>query len=140
MAGSKCQAHSQNLLNLPLGGSVWTPPPNLFVAVSVNAFDPAMTSPNLLEVQAAGYARLEITNDLNTWSGATAAVPSEKHNLVDWVWPAAVADWGTPASVYLCDGSSGGGLLYGCDLNNATPVDSGDTFKILAGNFVVYED
>lgn len=139
MAGSKCAYLAQKELDALLGVTAYTPPANLYVALSTAAFDPSATGSAMTEVVAADYARVEIANSSATWSAATAASPSEKHNLADILFTTATSDWGTPLSVYLCDAATAGNALYGADISNAQDVQSGDTAKIKASALIVNE-
>lgn len=140
MSGSKTAYLSQKLLDHALGGAAFTPPTTVYLCMSTAGFSANSTGAAMTEVAASGYARVALTNDGTTWSAATAAAPSEKHNLADLVFAAATAAWGTPTSAYLADAATAGNLLYGSDITNPQIVGIGDTPKIPAGAFVFNED
>lgn len=139
MAGSKTAYLSRKMLDHALGGAAYVPPATLYLVLSTSAFDPAATGSACAEVPAAGYARIAITNDGTAWSAATAAEPSEKHNLADLAYAAATSAWGTPQSAYLADAATLGNLLYGADITNPQVIGVGDTAKIAALAFVFQE-
>lgn len=140
MAGSKTAYLSKKLLDHGLGGATYTPPTTVFVLLSTAAFDPAAVVGSMSEVTASDYARLSVGANSTYWTAATAAAPSEKHNVSDLAWAPATSSWGTPQSVYLADASTGGNLLYGADITNPQLISSGDTPKIVAAAFVFNED
>lgn len=135
MAGSKTAYLSQKMLDHGLGGAPYVPPATVWLCLSMTAFDSGATGAAVNEVAAGDYARVELPNDATTWTAATLAEPSEKHNLNDFVWPAASSEWGTPNSAYLADALTGGNLLYGADITNPQLIGTGDTAKIAAGAF-----
>lgn len=139
MAGSKTAYLAQRMLEHVLGGTAYTKPATVYIALSTAAFNPNATGSAMTEVSAGDYVRLAVTNDLTKWSGATAASPSEKHNAVDFTWSAATSSWGTPQSVYVADAASAGNVLYGADISNAQLINSGDTAKVAASTFVFDE-
>lgn len=140
MSGSKTAYLSQKLLDHVLGGAAFTPPTTVYLALSTAAFSATSTGAAMAEVTASDYARLSLTNNSGTWSAATAAAPSEKHNLADLAYAAATSAWGTPASAYLADAATNGNLLYGSDISNPQIIGSGDTAKVPADAFVFNED
>jgi hypothetical protein len=140
MAGSKTTYLSRMLLDHVLGMQYYFPPDTLHLALSTAAFNPAATGEAMDEVAAGDYARIDVANDMSTWSAATDASPSEKHNAITFEWPAATADWGTPLSAYLADAATGGNLLFGADIPGASPIDIGDTAKIPLTAFIFEED
>jgi hypothetical protein len=139
--GSKTAYLAQKVLDHMLGGPVYTPPTTVYMALSIAAFDPnAVNGGSFSEIPFSGsYARLVLANNTTVWTSATAASPSEKHNINDLAWVTATGDWGQPLSAYLVDASTGGNLLYGSDITNPQPVGIGDTAKIAAGGFVFNE-
>jgi hypothetical protein len=140
MAGSKTAYLSKKMLDHALGGGAYTPPGTLYLALSISSFTPTATGAAMDEVTVAGYARLPVSNNGTTWTAATAAAPSEKHNINDLAFSAATASWGTPQSAYLCDASTAGNALFGSDITNPQAINVGDTAKISAAAFVFNED
>jgi hypothetical protein len=139
MAGSKTSYLSQKILAHVLGEAVYTRPSTLWLCLSMVAFTPGATGTAMNEVAASGYARLSLPNNVTIWSAATAAEPSEKHNLADMVFPTAGASWGTPLSAYLADAATLGNLLYGADITNPQQIKTGDIPRVLAETFVLHE-
>jgi hypothetical protein len=141
MAGGKTAYLSQAMLDHVLGGATFTQPATVYIALSSAAYDPNATGSAMNELAATGaYARVAVTNDGTGWAAASAAAPSVKSNINDVAFAAASAAWAEPLSAYICDAASGGNALYGADFTSPSPVNSGDTFKILAGTFVISED
>jgi len=139
MAGSKTTYLAQKTLDHNLGGTAYTRPATVYLVLSLAAFDATATGAACNEVAAVGYARLSLPNSSATWSAATLAWPSAKHNLNDLVWPSATTAWGTPQSAYIADAATAGNLLYGADITNPQPVGIGDTAKIQASGFSFLE-
>lgn len=141
MAGSKTAYLSQQLLSHVLGRqSTYTPPEELFVVLSTNAFDANASGNNCGEVTASDYARFVLPNDETTFTPVAPGAPSTLQNANDIAFPAAASEWGQPASVYLADAAHQGNLLYGADLYNSDDITAGDVFRIYAGTFVFSED
>lgn len=142
MAGSKMQFLSKALLDHVLGNTAYTAPGTVYIALSLSAFDPTLTGSTLNEPAVGAYARVAVTNNTTNWPNATSAVPAVKSNANDINFPTATADWGTPLAAYVCDASSAGNALYGCDISGADPVLNGAApgFRILAGTFIFQED
>ena len=84
------------------------------------------------EVPAANsYARTAIT------FGAAQTPGGTSNNSVDITFPQAAGDWGTITHLGIFDRSTTGNLIFHGALANTKLVQSGDTFKIPAGNLVV---
>lgn len=139
MAGSKTTYLAQKTLDHNLGGAAYTRPGTVYLVLSMAAFDATATGSACNEVAAVGYARLSLPNSGATWSAATLAWPSEKHNLNDLLFPSATTSWGTPLSAYLADAATAGNVLYGSDITNPQPVGIGDIAKIQASGFSFQE-
>jgi hypothetical protein len=142
MAGSKSDYLEAKILDLILGAQSWTPPVNLWVALSNAAYDDAATGSAMTEVSASGtaYARVEVTNDLTTFPAATGPSPTTKSNGIQINFPTATADWSTINAVYLVDASSAGNCIVGADLDSPVDVSSGSSLNIPVGTFVFQED
>jgi hypothetical protein len=139
MAGSKTAYLSKKLLDHALGGAAFTRPATLYLCLSTATFSPTATGAAMSEIDAVDYARLPVTSDATKWTPASAAYPSEKHNVNDFAWPATTADWGVPKSAYLADAATGGNLLFGADIYNEPTIATGDTPKIPATAFIFEE-
>jgi hypothetical protein len=140
MAGSKTAYLSQKILDHVLGQVTYTPPTHVFLVFSTAAYDPNATGVACNECVAGDYARVSFINDLTIWTSATAAAPSEKHQIADMAFATATSTWGTPLAWYLADALTAGNLLYGADNTDPALVNSGDTPRIPAGAFVLNED
>lgn len=138
--GSKTIYLAQKVLDHVLGGTVFTRPATVYMALSAAAFDPAAVGSSFSELAfAGGYARLVLANSNTVWSAATLANPSEKHNINDLTWVTATTAWGNPLSAYLADAATSGNLLYGSDISNPQSIGIGDTAKIAANGFTFNE-
>lgn len=58
-------------------------------------------------------------------------------NASDIEFPVATADWGLITHVGVKTASSGGNLLYYGPLTNPKTIETGDQFKVAAGNLVL---
>jgi hypothetical protein len=139
--GSKTAYLAQKALDHVLGGTTYTRPATVYMALSGAAFDPnQVNGSSFFEVAfTGGYARLVLANSSSVWTPASLAWPSEKHNINDLLWVTATAAWGQPLSAYLADAATGGNLLYGSNITNPQDIGIGDTAKIAAGGFVFNE-
>ena len=142
MAGSKSDYLEAVVLNLVLGGTAYTPPGTLYLALSTAAYSDAATGSAMTEVSAAGtgYARLAVTNNATNWPAASGTSPTQKANGTAMTFPAATGSWGTVSSFYICDAASAGNVLYGGDLTTAKAIQTGDTATFAAGAITVTED
>lgn len=77
------------------------------------------------EVSGGSYARQPVAFDAAA-SGAT-------QNTAEIVFPVATANWGTITHIGLRDATSGGNLLAHAPLAASKAIDSGDQFRISAG-------
>lgn len=141
MSGSKTEYLSKKILDHMLGGAAYTPPGTLYLCLSTAAFTALATGVAMSEIAAADYGRLAVANNGTTWSAGTGgAVPSEKHNLIEFAFAAATNSWGTPQSAYLADAATAGNALFGSDITNPQLINIGDIAKIAAAAFVFNED
>lgn len=139
MAGSKCAYYRNKTLDNALGspGTAYTPPGTVYLALSTAAFTAAATGSAMNEVTGSGYTRLGITNNSANWPNASSGV---KANGAVFTFPTATASWGTVASFYIVDASSGGNCLYGADLGTARSLNSGDTASFAIGAISLSEN
>lgn len=140
MAGSKSDYLENKILDLVLGGVAFTPPANVYVALSTTAYADSKTGASMNEVSAAGgsgYARVPLVNNTGSWPAASGG---SKSNGVAITFPTAATAWGTVLSFYICDAASGGNILYGGDLASSRTVAAGDTASFAAGAMVITED
>ena len=83
------------------------------------------------EVTGGGYARQAVTF---TVSGNTAS------NTAAIEWPVATASYGTVTDVGVFDASSGGNLIAYAALTTSKAIDTGDVFRLPAGDLDVTLD
>ena len=107
------------------GGTAYTAPTTLYVALYTVA--PSDTGGGT-EVSGGGYVRQTSTFNV---SGTN---PTEATNASAIEYPEATANYGTVVAVGVFDASSGGNLLAYSTLTASKTIDSGDVFRINAGN------
>jgi len=83
------------------------------------------------EVSGGGYARQSVTF---TVSGNTAS------NTAAIEWPVATAGYGTVTDVGVFDAASGGNLIAYAALTTSKTIDTGDVFRLPAGDLDVTLD
>lgn len=114
------------LINATLRNTSYTSPTTVYVALYTTDPTDADTG---TEVSGGSYARQSVTFGAPSNGAST--------NSADVEFPQATASWGTVAYIGLRDNSSGGNLLYHTALDTSKSIDSGDIFKIAAGNLSV---
>lgn len=114
------------LINATLRNTSYTSPTTVYVALYTTNPTDADTG---TEVSGGSYARQSVTFGAPSNGAST--------NSTDVEFPQATASWGTVAYIGLRDNSSGGNLLYHTALDTSKSIDSGDIFKIAAGNLSV---
>jgi hypothetical protein len=124
MAGSKSAYLENKALDIILGGTSWTAPATVYIALSTAAFSTASTGSSMTEVSGGSYARVSVTNNSTNWPNASSG---SKANGAVFTFPAATANWGTVLSFYIVDASSAGNVLYGADLTTSRTINNGDT-------------
>lgn len=107
------------------GGNAFTAPSTLYVALFTVA--PSDTGGGT-EVSGGGYARQTATFNV---SGTN---PTEASNVAAIEYPTATANYGTVLAVGVFDASSGGNLLAYSTLTTNKTIDTGDVFRINAGD------
>lgn len=99
------------------------------LSIALYTVTPSDTAASGTEVTGGSYARVAVTNS----SGWT--IPGTPNtavvNAADIVFPTATANWGTIVAACLVD--SGGNQLMWGPLTVSKTVNSGDSFKIAAG-------
>lgn len=140
--GSKSDYLEAKLLDFYLGCVPFTPPATIWIAASTALYDDAATGSACNEVSSTstGYLRLELTNDLTTWTGASGSAPTATANAIDFIFATATGDWGLVKSLYVIDASAAGNVLTGGNLASAVPVNSGGVLHVPAGNWSIEED
>jgi len=109
-----------------LRNQAYTPPSTVYLALFTSATD---DSGGGTEVSGGSYARQAVA--------LTAASGGASENSADITFPQATADWGTITHVALMDALTGGNMLMHSPLDASKTVNSGDTFKINAGDLDV---
>ena len=118
------------LLNLTLNGAAFTAVDDPYI--SLHTADPTDAGTGT-EVSGTGYARVQA--EFATASGTSGSVVT----TADTTWAAAGASWGTVGWIGVWDSAIGGSnnMLYHTALDAAKTIDTGDVFKITAGNLTV---
>ena len=116
------------LLNLTLNGTSYAGMDSPYV--SLHTADPTDAGTGT-EVSGTGYARVQA--NFNTATGSDAS----ETTAGDTTWAAAGASWGTVGWIGLWDASTSGNMIYHTALDAAKTIDTGDVFKITAGNLTV---
>ena len=116
------------LLNETLNGVAFTAVDNPYI--SLHTADPTDAGTGA-EVSGGSYAR--VASSFATASGTSGAVVTD----ATATFPTATANWGTVGWIGLWDAASSGNLLYHTALDATKTIDSGDIFKITAGNLSV---
>lgn len=116
------------LLNETLNGVAFTAVNNPYI--SLHTADPTDAGTGA-EVSGGSYAR--VASSFATASGTSGAVVTD----ATATFPTATANWGTVGWIGLWDAASSGNLLYHTALDASKTIDSGDIFKITAGNLSV---
>ena len=116
------------LLNLTLNGTAFTEVNNPYI--SLHTADPTDAGTGA-EVSGGSYAR--VPSSFATASGTGGSVVSD----ATATFPTATANWGTVGWIGLWDAASSGNMLYHTALDAPKTIDSGDIFKITAGNLSV---
>lgn len=114
------------LVNAVLRNTSYTSPTTVYVALYTS--DPGETDAGT-EVSGGSYAR----------QAATFGAPSNgvTTTSADLTYPVATANWGTITHVGIRDALTAGNLLFYGALDASKTINSGDQFKILAGNLTV---
>ena len=116
------------LLNLTLNGSAFTAVDDPYI--SLHTADPTDAGTGT-EVSGTGYTRVQAEFADASGTGGSVATTT------DTTWAAAGASWGTVGWIGIWDASSSGNMLYHTALDAAKTIDTGDVFKITAGNLTV---
>lgn len=114
------------LVNVTLRGTAFTAVSTPYVGLFTSDPTDAGTG---TEVSGGSYAR----------TAATFGAPSNGVSVTsaDITFPTATASWGTVGWIGIYDASTAGNLLYHTPLDVSKTIDSGDIFKITAGNLSV---
>lgn len=114
------------LINETLRGTAFTAISTPYVALFTTDPTDAGTG---TEVTGGSYAR----------TAATFGAPSNGASVTtaDITFPTCTAAWGTVGWIGIYDAATAGNLLYHTPLDTAKTIDTGDIFKISAGNLSV---
>ena len=114
------------LINATLRATTYTSPATVYVSLYTS--DPTDADSGT-EVSGGSYARTSAAFDAPS-NGVT-------QNTSDVTFPTATASWGTVTHVAIHDASTAGNMLFHTPLDTSKTIDSGDIFKITAGNLTV---
>lgn len=114
------------LINGTLRGTTYTAPTTTYLALYTADPTDADTG---TECSGGSYARQAITFGAPSNGASTNSAAIE--------FPQATADWGTVTHVGIRDALTSGNLLYHTALDASKIINSGDIFKITAGNLSV---
>jgi len=120
------------LLEHVLGGTSYTPPATLYLALYTVAPTAAGGG---TECAGSGYARVAVP----AGSGWSAAAAGAKSNATELLFATAGASWGTAAAFGLLDAPTGGTLLYFADLQAPLAIGSGATARFAPGSLTITE-
>lgn len=131
--GSFSDYLENELLDHVFGNGSYTPPTNVFVALSTA--DPTDDGSGIAEPGAGAYARVSTAGaDWNT------AVAGALDNANEITFPEATASWGTLTHFALFDALTGGNMLGHSSLTTSKAIGIGDTAKYAAGELDVTLD
>jgi hypothetical protein len=116
------------VLDHVFGGVAYTAPATLYVGLFTSS--PGETGSGS-EVSGGSYARQTI---------AFTVTGSQASNTAAVEFPTATASWGTITFAAIYDALSGGNLLAYGALTTSKTIDSGDVFRIPAGDFDINLD
>lgn len=129
----KGNSFSNKILDLLLSAQTFSPPATLYIALYT--VTPTAAGGGT-EVSGGSYARVALTANLTNFP---AAAGQSKTNGVAIDFGTASANWGSIVAATAMDASSGGNIVYWGPLATARQVNSGDPFKINAGNAIFTE-
>lgn len=131
MAGNLTDYAEHKILELITGKAAWAKP-TIYVALYTAVPGEAGSG---TEVSGGGYSRIATTP--SDW---TTAANGQISNAVNFEWPIASANWGTVAGMALVDAETGGNVIMRGPAASSKLIESGDTFRILAGALVMSMD
>jgi hypothetical protein len=114
------------LVNATLRNTTYTSPATVYVGLYTS--DPTDAGSGT-EVSGGSYAR----------QSAAFAAPSNGASATsaDVTFPQATGNWGTVAYFGILDAASSGNLMYHGALDTSKVIETGDVFKISAGNLTI---
>ncbi len=111
---------NNQVLDCFFGGRSLTPPPELYVGLSLTK---AYKGGYVAEPLGEGYARVAVPNDSSHFPPASLG---RKSNAMAITFPKPLAGWGSIVSVFVADTAQGGNVLAMADLPSPRIVDLGD--------------
>lgn len=116
------------------GGSIWTPPSHLWVALS--STDPLQDGSGITEPTGVGsYARVSTTPGTD-W-GATTVGTGQAVNLNQVTFPKCTSDWGTMLFFAIFDASTSGNMLGSGALTTPQIIKTNNTPDFDAGSLSI---
>ncbi len=112
------------LLDQVLGGTAWTPPATVYVALYT--IIPTGANASGTEVSGGSYARVAVTNNATNWPAATGTQPASKSNGTAITFPAPTANWGTVVGFAIYDAAASGNEIGWGSLTSNQTINSGD--------------
>lgn len=120
------------LLNHIFGDAAYTPPANVFVALSTSA-----PSDDGTGVTEPGDTYARVSTDATDWDAPTGTAPVAKANGAAITYPTATASWGTITHFALYDALTSGNMLASGALTASKAITNGDTPSFAAGALVI---
>lgn len=123
------------VLDHVIGGTAYTAPANLYLALFTNDSGNAATNleagtlTDEVSTSSTGYVRKAVS------FGAASGGSSSTDATV--TFDAATANWGTITHVAVMDASSSGQVLFWGAVTTSKTIESGDTFQVSSGNLTV---
>lgn len=114
------------LINATLRATTYTSPATVYLALFTSNPDEDASG---TEVSGGSYARQSIAFDAPS-NGVT-------QNTSDVTFPTCTSSWGTVSHCAIFDASTSGNMLYYSALDSSKIVETGDIFKVEAGNLTV---
>ncbi len=117
---------NNKVLDCYFGGEAITPPPTLYVGLSLTR---SYKGGYVTEPSGGSYARVALPNDLVHFPSATSGT---KANAAKFTFPAPTAAWGPILSVFIADAASAGNVLAMADLGSIKAIQGGDPAPTIA--------
>jgi hypothetical protein len=128
MPGFLTDYSNNKVLDLFFGSSIYTPPANLYLGLSLIS---ANKAGGVIEPSGGSYARVPVVNSPTNFPTASAGTKSNAGTIT---FPGPTADWGTIVSVFIADAAAGGNVLAMADLTTPRAVTNGSAApKVAAG-------
>jgi hypothetical protein len=126
MPGFLTEFVNNQVLDCFFGGMSITPPPTLYVGLSLTrSYKGGYAS----EPPGGSYARVALPNNLVNFPAATSGT---KTNGLAITFPAPSETWGAISSVFIADAASGGNVLAMADLPDSRAINGGDPAPLIA--------